>query len=124
MNRDLNPVFAKARGALETLLDARGFSIYGESHYPGAFGSADVEYQGQDLRLQLVWDGKDRWLWVRVVVKNGSRQPRTEDWKDVGTVLGQPATSLGMLAPGPLADRRIDELVSHTTAFLDRGAAV
>jgi hypothetical protein len=114
----------QAREALEPLLESKGFSIYGESHYPGSFGSGETEYQRRGLRIRLVWDGRDRWLWIQVAPKDGNRLAGPGDWKDMETALGAIAHAVGVLRPGALADQRVQELVSHAREFLDSEAAV
>ena len=124
MNRDLDPVFLQARGALEPLLASKGFSVYGESHHPGSFGDAETEYQRRGLRIRLTWDGKDRWIWLQVAPKDGNRLAKPGEWKDLEIVLGAPATAVGMLRLGTVADRRVEELVAHAREFLDGDPAV
>jgi hypothetical protein len=123
VNRELDPVFLQARGAIEPLLESKGFSIYGESHHPGSFGSAEAEYQRRGLRIRLTWDGKDRWIWLQLAAKDGNRLVKPSEWKDLETALGAPAIAVGVLRPGPLADRRIEELVAHAREFLDGDTA-
>ena len=124
MNRDLDTVFLQARTALEPLLESKGFSIYGESHYPGSFGSAEAEYQRRGLRIRLTWDGKDRWLWLQVAPKDSNRLAKPSEWKDLEVELGAPAIAVGVLRPGALAARRIQELVAHAREFLNGDPAV
>jgi hypothetical protein len=109
MERALDPVYLRARAAIESVLDSAGYHLASESHHPDSFGSAEAEYRGRHQRIRLTWDGKDRWLGLVVARSSASNQhPRPDDWHS----LDPKATSAPQqfLHEGPSADARIAEL--------------
>jgi hypothetical protein len=118
MQRNLDPVFLQARSTVEELLDAAGYQLAAESHYPDAFGSAEAEYRGRHGRIRLVWDGKDRWLGLSVAHTAASNQhPQPSEWRPLEPERSSaPAQFLG---PGALAKARIAELKEALGRHLD-----
>jgi hypothetical protein len=109
MDRNLDPVFLKVRTILEETLDGAGYRLAAESHFPSAFGSADVEYRGRHERIRLVWDGKDRWLGLSVARVSASNQyPAAGDWRPLD--LESSSAPQQFLREGPTTDARIAEL--------------
>ena len=41
-----------------------------------------TEYVGRGRRLRLIWDGKDRWLWIEAGPA-GEEHPSLADWHDL-----------------------------------------
>ena len=117
-------VFRRAREVLEPILSSKGFTLAAEYHYPEVFGSAQADYKRKGLRLQLVWDGKDRWLWMTYAAPEGNRYPRPEEYRSLEPVSASPVTSAIVLREGEIAERRIAALAERLTAFLDRERAV
>lgn len=117
-------VYQQARTTLEPLLEARGFKLAAECHYPEAFGSAHAEYRRRGMRLRLMWDGKDRWLWMTQAPQMNNASPLEDTYRDLETADEEPAPSALMLRQGPVADERIRRLVDRAVAFVDRVSAV
>ena len=113
--RNLDPVFRTALERLEPVLYKHGLSVAAEWHCPEAFGSAYVDYKRQNLRLRLMWDGKDRWLWAQYVRPEGNAHVPSEGYLALETEL--PAGSAQRLSEA-LAGRRVDELAQRLHAFL------
>src|SRR5256885_1439124 len=116
MDRSVDPVVARAREVLEPLLERRGYSLTAEYFGPAAFGSVNSEYGNRTHRIELAWDGRDRWLWLKVarVERDGHRVPL--QWKDLEGVLGLSPTSQ-WLQLGSLAEERIQSLASALETF-------
>jgi len=66
MDRSVDAVVARARELLEPLLEEHGYRLAAEYFAPAAFGSVHSDYGSQTHRLEMAWDGKDRWLWFRI----------------------------------------------------------
>ena len=124
MERDLDPVFLQARDAIESVLSKYGFRVHRESSYPGAFGSAEVQYRHRAHWLQLSWDGKDRYLWLSGAVSRDQHTfPGAAAWHalDPPPSTNRPAL---FLQPGPLTDARIREMLDQIELFRVSRAAV
>jgi len=80
--RDLPDPFRLARSQLEPALASAGFRLATECYDPEAFGSVYTEYVGRGRRLRLIWDGKDRWLWIEAGPA-GEEHPSLADWHDL-----------------------------------------
>src|SRR5918998_3883710 len=104
---ELDPVYRQARASLDPVLEARGFRLAAECHYPDAFGSAHAEYRARGIRLRLIWDGKDRWLWVTHAPQIDSAIPRDQSYKDLEASGAGSPPSARVLREGPIADERI-----------------
>ena len=68
-------------------------------------------------RLRLVWDGKDRWLWI--MVTTSGKQPAPSQWVDLEDLLGAPPKA-HMLTDGDLAQVRVDGLGAVLRHYLER----
>lgn len=123
MDRSVDPVVARAREVLEPILEQRGYKLSAEYFGLAAFGSVNSEYASRTHRLELAWDGKDRWLWFKVgrVDRDGRRVPL--QWQDLEVALGLEAKGQ-CLEVGPVADTRIRALASALMTFFDREAAI
>jgi hypothetical protein len=124
MSEPPDSVYQQARATLEPLLEARGFQLAAECHYPEAFGSAHAEYRRRGMRLRLIWDGKDRWLWMSHAPQANNAMPREDTYRDLEASDAGPAPSALMLRQGPAADGRIRQLIDRAVAFVDRASAV
>ena len=113
--RNLDPVFRTALERLEPVLYKHGLSVAAECHYPEAFGSAYVEYTRRNLRLRLMWDGRDRWLWAQYVRPEGNAHAPSESYLALETEL--PVEGAQRLSEA-LAGRRVEELAQRLDAFL------
>ncbi len=124
MDRSVSPVVVRAREVLEPILERLGFSLAAEYIGPEAFGSAHSEYKSRSHRVELAWDGKDHWLWIKVaqVVVNGRMVPL--QYQDLGRVLGWAPSRIHWIEPGPVAEERIQQLASGLTTFFDSDAAI
>ena len=119
MDRTLDPTYQRARDRLEAILDAQGFRLASENHLPEAFGSAEAEYKRRGLRVQLTWDGRDRWLWLKVAPVQESPNTRSHPstWRDLETVVN--AVPVGAYLQGDaIVERRIKELERALKAYL------
>jgi hypothetical protein len=123
MNRELDPVVSRARDVLEPILDRLGFALASECYSPDAFGSVNTEYRRRGHRLELVWDGKDRWLWFKVAPSGSNGVVSPESWRDLEGELrlipeGQ------FIQPGLSAETRINQLASALQQFFHLGPAI
>lgn len=123
MDRSVDIVVTRAREKLEPLLSRRGYSLRAEYLSPAAFGSVHSEYGNRTHRIELAWDGKDRWLWLKVgrVEKDGEPVPLR--WQDLESVLGLTAAGQWLRA-GVVADERIRSLAGALQTFLDHDPAI
>jgi hypothetical protein len=117
LNRELNPVYEQARNRIEAVLAQYGFVLAAESHVPAAFGSAEAEYRRRGLWLRLTWDGKDRWLWIKVAPVPGAAHPLPSAWRDLEAIVGAPAAG-AYLTPGSVAEQRIATLEGALREYL------
>ena len=109
MDRKLDDVYFAAREAIEAILEAAGFHLASECHYPDSFGSADAEYRGRHQRIRLVWDGKDRFLGLTVArVINSGQHPGPDQWRAIEAKGATPPAQF--LQAGSGAEKRIAEL--------------
>lgn len=124
MDRQVDPVVDHARAVLEPLLERLGFTIATEHYGPEAFGSVHTEYRRRTHRLVLVWDGKDRWLWLKVAPSspvNGMAAPQS--WQDLEGALG--VVPYGkVLRVGPLAEARVTQLAAAVRRYFHLDAAI
>jgi hypothetical protein len=123
MNRDVDPVVARAREVLEPLLDQLGFTLASELHNPGAFGSVNTEYRRRGHRIELTWDGKDRWLWLKVAPTGANGVVRPGAWQDLEAALGD-VPSVQVLRPGPVTEARLERLAAAVRRFFRLDAAI
>jgi hypothetical protein len=117
-------VYRRAREILEPILAGRGLALAAECHYPESFGSAQADYKRKGLRVQLIWDGKDRWLWMTYAALEGNRYPRSDEYQSLEPLNDAAATPSTVLREGEAAERRIASLAERLTVFLDRDRAV
>jgi len=117
-------VYRKARETLEPVLRNHGFELAAECYYPEAFGSAHAEFKRTGLRVRLVWDGKDRWLWMSYAPQEGDAHPKPGTYRSIGSPAEEASTPALVLRDGPTAERRIRQLTDQLVAVLDREAAV
>ena len=123
MDRSVDAVVARAREVLEPVLASLGFSIASEHHSPEAFGSTHTEYRRRDHRVELAWDGKDRWLWLKVAPTGSNGMAVPHSWKDLeGTLRMVPEGRF--LQPGPDADARAQQLAHALRQFFHRDPAI
>jgi hypothetical protein len=120
-DRELPRPFLLGREQLEPELVSAGFRLASDQFDPGAFGSALSEYRGPARRLRIVWDGKDRWLWIQVS-RPGKEHPAYNDWSDLEHELGLRPQAIYAVDDHSLA-RRLSELRAALQAFLASGAA-
>jgi hypothetical protein len=116
--RNLDPVFQVALEQLEPIFERFGFKLASECHHPESFGSAHAEYRRRGLRLRLVWDGKDRWLWVQYARSAGDSMPREQDYLGLETA-ADAATNRTHTTPPEMAGARVRELATRLEAFLN-----
>jgi hypothetical protein len=114
-------VYRRARETLDPILSEKGFTLAAECHYPESFGSADAEYKRRSLRMRLIWDGKDRWLWMTYAPQPGNSHPRSDAYRSLESGEQQAGTPARFLREGPTAEGRIGQLAAQLVAFLDRG---
>jgi len=105
--RELPEPFAAARADLEPVLEAVGFRLAGESYHPEAFGSASADYRQRGRRLRLIWDGKDRWLWLEASPA-GNDHPTAADYRDVEKLVGR--APAGFAVEADLIQERLMQL--------------
>jgi hypothetical protein len=121
MDRELNPVFLKARSRIEPLLASRGFRLARDIFEPEAFGSAESEYRHRAYWLRLEWDGKDGHLSLSgAVSKDQHIVPGREAWHS----LDQPAVTVSLQRLDARAEARIEELLVQVERFLNTPSAV
>jgi hypothetical protein len=123
MDRSVDAVVIRARELLEPLLEQHGYRLTAEYFSPAAFGSVHSEYGSQTHRLEMAWDGKDRWLWLKVgrVERDGRRIPL--QWQDLETALRLKPKGQRLEA-GLVADDRIQALTVALRTFFDRADAI
>jgi hypothetical protein len=123
MDRSVDPVVARAREVLEPLLERHGYKLTAEYFGPAAFGAVNSEYGSRTHRLELAWDGKDRWLWFKVgrVERDGRRIPL--EWQDLESALGLSPNGQ-RLEIGGVAEGRIQALALALESFFHRAAAI
>ena len=106
--------FLRAKERLDALTQANGLRFATLEHYPESSGHAFAEYAGRGQRLRLVWEGRERALWVEsareVAAQVVSRWVDVE-WSVAGTRLPLNRDT---------SDDRIDQLAEAVELFLLR----
>jgi hypothetical protein len=121
MDRELNPVFLKARGSIESVLDRHGFRLTREVFEPAAFGSAQAQYRHRAHWLSLNWDGKDSHLSLAGSVSGDQHTvPGREAWHS----LDQPDVTISLRERDATLEIRIEQLVGQVERFLAIKAGV
>ena len=118
MQRQLSPVFQTIRDALETELTTHGFRLASETIHYDAFGSGSAEYARRGMRVQLTYDGKDRWAWVSYAAQPTDAIPHPATYSDLDA--GQPSTPLyapSLSSPFQAAERAA-QLIARLRAVL------
>lgn len=116
-SRDWAVPYVMARLQLEPILQEFGFSLASEALQPESFGSSQADYTRRGERLRLMWDGKDRWLWI--AVSTGGERPSYHQWTDLESLRG-PAPAATMLTDGELGQARVDTLSRVLRHYLER----
>jgi hypothetical protein len=118
MDRALDPTYEQARTKLEAVLDEFGFQLASEYYLREAFGSAEAEYKRRGLRVQLTWDGKDRWLWFKVApAPETNVHPLPSSWRDLEAAVGAKPTG-AYLRDEAVVERRVQELEQALRTYL------
>jgi hypothetical protein len=115
MDRGQDPVWTQCLQRIEPMLAAVGFRLASESAHYSSFGSAVVEYENARARIEVVWDGRDRWIDVRV-----ARSTRPHTWDAFEALPVEPPQSnprAHVLRPGVIADEYIENIVRALQAF-------
>ena len=115
MNRAQNPVWAQCLAAVEPELESLGFRLASESAHYASFGSALVEYEHSRARIQLIWDGRDHWIDVKV-----ARASAPDHWSALEALpVAPPPTNprAHVLRPGIIADKYIANIVAALRGF-------
>ncbi len=122
MERNVDPVYLQSRTALEERLDRIGFRLTREVFDHAAFGSAQAEYRNRAHWLRLIWDGKDRSLWLSGAVSGDQHTlPGAQAWHPLDPRSDRFAPSLQV---GPTTEARIAELLLQIDVFGHEKAAV
>jgi hypothetical protein len=124
MDRDISPVFLRAREAVEAELCKHGFRLTEELFGHAAFGSAQAEYHHRTHWLRLTWDGKDHQLWLSGAITDDQHVlPGPALWHPLEDARS-PGTPARFLKDEALIDARIRELVAQVERFREKKAAV
>ncbi len=118
MNRQLAPVFQSIRDALEAELLTHGFHLASETIHYDAFGSGSAEYARRGMRVELTYDGKDRWAWVTYAAQPTPAflDPMTYRDLDAGQP-GSPTYAPSLRSPRQAAERAA-QLISRLRLVL------
>lgn len=109
--------FERARSRVQPLLQGHGFRPLSLEREEDGEGNAFAEYGRGSLRIRLVWEGRERALWLEAARQAGTQV--VSRWQDVEwTVAG---TRLP-LDPG-LDQARMERLADALTRFLDQPEA-
>lgn len=123
MDRPIDPVVLQARAVLEPTLERLGFAIASEYYGPEAFGSINTEYRRRGHRVELAWDGKDRWLWLKVAPSGSNGMAVPQSWQDLEAALGMIPDGR-FLQPGPSAAARVKQLEAALKQFFRLAPAI
>ena len=115
MDRELNPVFLKARASIESVLARHGFRLTREIFEPAAFGSAQAQYRHRTHWLSLNWDGKDSHLSLSGAV---SGDPHTLPGREAWHPLDQADVTISLRELDATAETRIEQLLGQVERFL------
>jgi hypothetical protein len=111
MERSQNPVWIQCLTAIEPVLGELGFHLASESHLYSSFGSASVEYERSDMRIELFWDGKENWIDAHYATRNRNERHL---WSPRQTIIVEPPLTnirAHVLRPGIVADEYIGNLI-------------
>lgn len=118
MQRDLDPILRALLEILEPELLALGFGLEAEAYHHAAFGSANLEYARRGARLQLTWDGKDRWAWMNLAQQPTSAFPRPDTYGNLDAGHELPGAFAPRLSTVEQARRRGLELIDRLKGAL------
>ncbi|HEX9755940.1 MAG TPA: hypothetical protein VGA42_09555 [Gemmatimonadales bacterium] len=104
--------FERARERLAPVLEAGGFRLVSLERDENASDSAFAEYFRRALRLRLVWEGRERVLWVEAARQEGAQV--VSRWHDVEWALAGERLPVNR----DTSDARIDALVEAVRRFL------
>lgn len=118
MDRQLAPVFQSIRDAVETELAAHGFRLASETVHYEAFGSGSAEYTRRGMRVQLTYDGRDRWAWITYAAQPTGAFPHPTTYRDLDA--GQPdaPTYAPILSTPEQAEARAAQLIARLRGML------
>jgi hypothetical protein len=118
MERQISPVFQTIRDALETELMTHGFRLASETIHYDAFGSGSAEYSRRGMRVQLTYDGKDRWAWVTYAPQPTTAFSDPTTYRDLDA--GQPGmpTYAPSLSSTSQAAQRAEQLIARLRIVL------
>jgi len=109
------PQFLLTKEALDPVLLAAGLRFAGMERLPDSSGTATAEYSGRGRRLRLVWEGRERALWIDAARERDAQI--VSRWTDIEWSLAGTALPVNC----ELSDDRIAELVLAAVEFLNRG---
>lgn len=104
--------FERARERLAPVLEAGGFRLVSLERDENASDSAFAEYFRRALRLRLVWEGRERALWVEAARQEGIQV--VSRWHDVEWAVAGERLPLNR----DTSNARIDALVDVVRRFL------
>jgi hypothetical protein len=118
MDRQLAPVFRTIRDALEVELAANGFRLASETLHYELFGSGSAEYTRRGMRVQLTYDGKDRWAWVTYAAQPTGAFPHPTTYRDLDADQPDTPTYAPSLGTTEQAAERAAQLIARLRAVL------
>lgn len=111
---DLAAPFDRANDRLKPIVVAHGFRLVSVDRERGKEGHAFAEFFRRELRLRLVWEGRERALWVEAARQAGTQV--VSRWWDVEWSLAGERLPLNR----DTSDDRIERLADAVTLYLDR----
>ena len=111
MDRSRNPVWAQYQTAIEAVLEPLGFNLSTEASHYSLFGSASAEYERSDAKVELVWDGRENWLDIKVSTRDRNER---HHWSSPRPLQVAPPGSnirAHVLRPGKIADEYLVNVI-------------
>ncbi len=111
---DFAAPFDRASDRLKPIVVAHGFRLASVERERGKQGHAFAEFYRREMRLRLVWEGRERVLWVEAARQSGSQV--VSRWWDVEwSLAGEP-----LPLDRDTSDDRIARLADAVMLYLDR----
>jgi hypothetical protein len=118
MDRKLPPVFQTIRDAVEAELAAHAFRLASETIHYATFGSASAEYTRRGMRVQLTYDGRDRWAWITYAAQPTGAFAHVTTYRDLDADQPDMPTYATSLSSPEQAAARAAQLIGRLRAVL------